>query len=105
MHRRPHPPRQMRPKKTHAVPIAPPLPIQPSFVAPEYKQQFTMMQQLFSETWHDEDLYSVLQEVNGNVDSAIVRITEGNFNSHVHNSVQDMRSIGLQVGESHAKIN
>ncbi|KAI3647566.1 hypothetical protein MP228_007787 [Amoeboaphelidium protococcarum] len=43
----------------------------------KYKSQLHTLRQLFSETWKDDDLIAVLQEVNGDLDTAIGRISEG----------------------------
>jgi len=43
----------------------------------QYQSQLHSLRELFSETWNDDDLISVLQEVQGDLEIAIVRISEG----------------------------
>lgn len=43
----------------------------------QYNAQLVSLRELFSETWNDEDLLSVLQEVQGDLEIAISRISEG----------------------------
>jgi hypothetical protein len=42
-----------------------------------YRTQLKSLRELFSSTWNDDDLVSVLQEVQGDLDVAIARISEG----------------------------
>ena len=45
----------------------------------QYKLQLVSLRELFSSTWNDDDLVSVLQEVGGDLEIAIARISEGEF--------------------------
>jgi hypothetical protein len=42
-----------------------------------YFSQLQSLRELFSESWNDDDLIAVLQEVNGDLEIAIARISEG----------------------------
>ena len=45
----------------------------------QFKTQLSTLRMLCSESWSDGDLIAVLEEVNGDVDTAISRISEGMF--------------------------
>ncbi len=42
-----------------------------------YHIQLASLRELFSALWNDDDLVAVLQEVNGDLETAIARISEG----------------------------
>lgn len=42
-----------------------------------YSAQLSSLQELFSQTWDDDDLTAVLNEVGGDLEVAIARISEG----------------------------